>query len=231
MSEDIHSPSVQAEESVGGPLSKWSLQTPTSVGLDQTSSEPSQPPGENRQNRSQRQLSSPFRRGVEWLVIVVVALLVAFLVKTFVFQAFYIPSGSMEPTLMIGDRILVDKLSYKIHPIHRFDIVVFTNPMKNDPAIKDLVKRVIGLPGDTIASNAQGQVLINGSVINEPFLPPNISMGPAIEKQVIGPGMMFVMGDNRGDSEDSRYFGQVPESSVVGRVVMRVWPLSRIHLF
>ncbi len=171
------------------------------------------------------------RRGVEWLVIVAVALLVAFVVKTFVFQAFYIPSGSMEPTLMIGDRILVDKLSYDLHPVHRFDIVVFSNPMRNDPSIKDLVKRVIGLPGDTISSNAQGDVLINGKVIPEPFLRPGISMGPPIHTQTVKPGYMFVMGDNRGDSEDSRYFGQVRQSSIVGRVVLRVWPLSAIHFF
>ncbi len=171
------------------------------------------------------------RRMIEWLVIIAIALGVAFVVKTFVLQAFFIPSGSMEPTLMVHDRILVDKLSYDMHPVHRGDIVVFSNPMKNDPSIKDLVKRVIGLPGDTISSNSQGQVLIDGKVIAQPWLPPGTNPGPAIPLQKVKPGFMFVMEDNRGESEDSRAFGEVSETRIVGRVIMRVWPLDRIHFF
>ena len=171
------------------------------------------------------------RRVIEWLVIIAIALGVAFVVKTFVLQAFFIPSGSMEPTLMIHDRILVDKLSYDFHPVHRGDIVVFSNPMKNDPSIKDLVKRVIGLPGDSISSDSQGHVLIDGRVIAQPWLPRGTDPGPAITPQKIKPGYMFVMGDNRGESEDSRAFGQVSEKRIVGRVIMRVWPLSRFHWY
>ncbi|HUY86247.1 MAG TPA: signal peptidase I, partial [Acidimicrobiales bacterium] len=175
--------------------------------------------------------NTPLRRGIEWLIIVVVALTVAFVVKTFVLQAFFIPTGSMEPTLMINDRILVDKLSYDMHAVHRGDIVVFTNPMSGEPQIKDLVKRVIGLPGETISSNAAGQVVINGHPLRESYLVKGIAPGPPIHTQTIKAGYVFMMGDNRSDSEDSRYFGQVRESTIVGRVVVRVWPLGRFHFF
>jgi signal peptidase I len=171
------------------------------------------------------------RRLAEWVAIVAIALVAAFLVKTFVLEAFYIPSGSMEPTLMVGDRILVDKLSYDMHPVHRGDIVVFKNPIPHDQAIKDLVKRVIGLPGDEISSNAAGQVLIDGHILKQPWLPPGTDPGPPVQPQRVRPGYVFVMGDNRGESEDSRAFGQVPESTIVGRVILRVWPLSRLRFF
>lgn len=174
----------------------------------------------------------PWRSGLEWVVVVVVALAVAFGIKSFLIQPYYIPSGSMIPTLAIGDRILVNKVAYDIHGVHRGDIVVFAKPPRDvgDPEVKDLVKRVIGLPGETISS-ASGHVLINGHVLNEPYLPAGIAFGPPIQTQVIPANHYFMMGDNRGDSKDSRYFGPVARSLFVGHVFMRVWPLSRIHLF
>jgi signal peptidase I len=120
---------------------------------------------------------------VEWVVIIVAALLVAFLVKSFLIQAFYIPSGSMEPTLKPGDRVLVNKISYDLHSIHRGDIVVFAKPASDyDPGVSDLVKRVIGLPGETIASGPNGQILIDGKPIPQPWLTASakVSPGPAI---------------------------------------------------
>ncbi len=103
----------------------------------------------------------------------IVAVLVAVGIRTFVVQTFFIPSASMEPTLMVGDRILVDKLSYHLHAVHRGDIVVFATPPGEDagPNVKDLVKRVIGLPGETISS-AGGQVVINGKPLRSPGSPP-----------------------------------------------------------
>ncbi|MHB1488634.1 MAG: signal peptidase I [Acidimicrobiales bacterium] len=165
-------------------------------------------------------------------MVVVVALAVAFGIKTFLIQPYYIPSGSMIPTLAIGDRILVNKVAYDIHGVHRGDIVVFAKPPRDvgDPGVKDLVKRVIGLPGETISS-ASGHVLINGHALNEPYLPTGIAFGPPIQTQVIPANHYFMMGDNRGDSKDSRYFGPVARSLFVGHVFMRVWPLSRVHLF
>ena len=109
---------------------------------------------------------------LEWLGVILGALLVALLIKTFLLQAFYIPSRSMEPTLRIGDRVLVNKLSYKMHDINRGDIVVFERPPDEPPdAIKDLIKRVIALPGETISSE-NGHVFIDGRPLEEPYLEP-----------------------------------------------------------
>lgn len=177
------------------------------------------------------------RRLVEWVLIVAIAAGAAFAIKAFVLQAFYIPSPSMYPTLRDGDRILVDKLSYDLHAIHRDDVVVFAKPPLDtgEPRVHDLVKRVVGLPGDTISSAPDGQVLIDGRPLAESYLTPDhvtgSGAGPPITRMVIPPGQYFVMGDNRSDSKDSRYFGTISKSLVVGRVVIRVWPVTSIRLF
>src|SRR5580704_5772390 len=106
--------------------------------------------------------------------IVIVALTLALLLRLFVVQTFFIPSGSMEPTLNVGDRILVNKLSYHLHSVHRGDVIVFKRPADEDcggPPVSDLVKRVIGLPGETISLNAHGHVEINGRILDETWLP------------------------------------------------------------
>ena len=168
---------------------------------------------------------------VEWAVVLVVAILVAVGIRTFVVQTFFIPSASMEPTLEVGDRILVDKLSYHLHAVHRGDIVVFATPPGEDagPNVKDLVKRVIGLPGETISS-AGGQVVINGKPLKEPWLVKG-TVTTGITTQVIPPNEYFVMGDNRSDSQDSRFFGPIHSSLIVGRVVVKIWPLSSFHFY
>gem|GEM_PF-253872 len=168
---------------------------------------------------------------LEWVMVLLVAVGVAFGVRTFVVQTFFIPSASMEPTLMIGDRILVDKLSYHLHAVHRGDIVVFATPPNENagPNVKDLVKRVIGLPGDRISSQG-GRVWIDGKPLSEPWLPPG-TITTGIEPQTVPPGKLFVMGDNRSNSQDSRFFGPIPRSLIVGRVVIRIWPLSALHIF
>jgi signal peptidase I len=157
------------------------------------------------------------------------------LVRAFVAQTFFIPSGSMEPTLMVGDRILVDKLSYHLHGVGRGDIVVFSTPPGEPatPQLKDLVKRVIGLSGERISSEANGTVLINGKPLREPWLSASARSdpGPPIRPQVIPAHEYFVMGDNRGDSQDSRYFGPISRSLIVGRVVFRIWPISHMGFF
>ncbi len=178
-----------------------------------------------------RKERSGLRNVIEWVAIIGAALLVAFVIKTFLFQAFYIPSESMEPTLKPGDRVLVNKVSYDLHSIHRGDIVVFKRPPSeaNDPTIKDLIKRVVGLPGDTIEAR-DGQVYINGQPLKESYLPPG-TVTTNLPLQKIGPGQYFVMGDNRTNSKDSRYLGTIPGSLIVGRAFIRVWPLSKIGLF
>ncbi len=180
---------------------------------------------------------------VQALVIVVLAVVIAIVLRTFIVGTYLIPSGSMEPTLKVNDRIMVDKLSYHLHSIHRGDIVVFSTPPAENcggAPVTDLVKRVIGLPGETI-SLAYGQVHIDGKVLNEPWLPagakPPTTPGPSNEPYTLNhpykipANHVYVMGDNRTVSCDSRYWGPIRESSIVGKVDVRFWPLSRIHLF
>jgi len=174
------------------------------------------------------------RSMVEWVAVVVGALVVALVVKTFLFQAFYIPSASMEPTLHEGDRVLVNKLSYDLHDVRRGDVVVFELPRDKVGAdgIKDLIKRVVGLPGDTIETR-DGVVYINDRELSEPYLAEGTRTGdsgngnnPSITRQVVPDGTVFVMGDNRANSHDSRYAdrGPIPIDSIVGRAFVLVWP-------
>jgi len=179
----------------------------------------------------------------ETLVVVVVALVAALLLRTFVVQTFYIPSGSMEPTLKVGDRILVDKLSYHLHGVDRGNIVVFRRPADENcggPPVADLVKRVVGLPGETI-SLSKGRVLIDGKRLNESYLPSSVQgttfpgpSGPTYnlaKPYVIPSNHYFVMGDNRADSCDSRYWGPISRSLIVGKVDVRVWPITSFRFF
>jgi signal peptidase I len=164
---------------------------------------------------------------LEWILIIGIAIGVAVVVRVFLFQPFYIPSASMVPTLEIGDKVLVNKLSYKFHAIHRGDIVVFSAPPgEATPEVKDLVKRVIGLSGDTVQGKADDGIYINGRRLEEPYLPEGITTKDFGPVQVPN-GKLFVMGDNRMESKDSTVFGPVEANSVVGRVFLRYWPLSR----
>jgi signal peptidase I len=172
---------------------------------------------------------SALRGLVEWVLILVGALLVAFVVKTFLLQAFYIPSGSMEPTLAIQDRVLVNKLSYDLHDVNRGDIVVFRSPPgEESSSVKDLIKRVIALPGETIETR-EGRILIDGRVLEEPYIRDGVVTGP-IEPRQVPAGQVFVMGDNRSNSKDSRFFGPIDEDLIVGRAFVRVWPLTALSL-
>jgi signal peptidase I len=168
------------------------------------------------------------RRGlIEWGSIIGIAVVAALLLRAFVIQPYFIPSGSMETTLLIGDKVLVNKLAYDFHPVHRGDVVVFNKlPNDDDPGVQVLIKRVIGLPGETISASG-GQIYINGKYLPEPWLPKgtitaNFSATP------IPANCYFMMGDNRGDSADSRVFGCVPRSYIIGRAFVIVWPVSQI---
>ena len=164
----------------------------------------------------------------EWVAVIVGAAIIALLLRTFFVQTFYIPSASMEPTLVEHDRVIVNKLSYNLHDVHRGDIVVFTTPPGVPKKFKDLIKRVIALPGETVEGR-DGRVFINNVPLKEPYLRPNTitsDFGPV----QVPPKSAWVMGDNRGDSEDSRYFHAIPESSIVGRAFIRAWPPTRLGL-
>jgi signal peptidase I len=173
-----------------------------------------------------RRRSSGTKQVIEWVLLIGTALAIALIIKTFLFQAFYIPSESMVPTLKIHDRVLVNKLSYKLHDIHRGDIVVFTKPKTEESDIKDLVKRVIALPGESVEGR-DGHIYIDGKLLKEPYLPDGI-VTSTFAAQPVPSNSIWVMGDNRPESRDSRYFGPIPESSVVGRVFVRIWPPTRL---
>ncbi|GBD30518.1 Signal peptidase I [bacterium HR32] len=170
--------------------------------------------------------SPPVRRVVlETVDAALFAVVLAFVIITFVVQAFYIPSGSMEPTLRVGDRILVAKFYYRLAPIQRGDVIVFRYPL--NPG-KDFVKRVVGLPGDTVELRA-GVVFVNGAA--RPDLTPSQGDGTCAQNygpRKVDPGHLFVMGDNRCNSEDSRFFGLVPTRNVVGKAVLVYWPPHRV---
>ena len=176
--------------------------------------------------------SPAVRSLVEWAVVVVGALVVAFVVKTFLFQAFYIPSESMEPTLDVGDRVLVNKLSYDAHDVNRGDLVVFERPDDGFAVVpgetEDLIKRVVALPGETIEAR-DGVVYIDGRRLEEPYLTGEV-LTQNLPPTEVPDGHVFVMGDNRNNSEDSRVFGAVDESLIVGRAFLRVWPLDDLSL-
>jgi signal peptidase I len=196
----------------------------------------------------------------EFPILVVVALLLAVVIKTYAIQAFFIPSGSMENTLEINDRVLVNKLVYDVRGIHRGDIVVFNGDGSWDPgtAPRDtnfvvkfaqgfasmfgfghpgdiLIKRVIGLPGDKVACcDAQGRVTVNSAPLTEQsYLYPGDAPSEIRFNIVVPPGRLWVMGDHRLISDDSRNHlgtpggGTIPENAVIGRAFVTIWPISR----
>ncbi|MEX0991388.1 MAG: signal peptidase I [Actinomycetota bacterium] len=197
--------------------------------------EPEAPLQERRKRRFLREL--PF--------LAVAALVIALLIKSFLVQLFYIPSESMEPTLLRDDRVLVSRLAYRLGEPHRGDVVVFRNPslaaeprrgvlggfahwVTDGPGIgrpenEDYIKRVIGEPGDIVAVAKDG-VSVNGELLDEPYIARN---GGPTGEWTVPEDHVFVMGDNRDHSEDSRVFEAIPIDSIVGKAVAKVWPLSR----
>lgn len=167
---------------------------------------------------------------VETLDASIFAAVLSLLIITFVVQAFFIPSGSMEPTLQVGDRILVSKFTYRLGQLHRGDVIVFRYPL--NPG-KDFVKRVMALGGETVELR-DGVVLINDKPIKELY-PTALAGGEGSCTSNYGPqkipsGQLFVLGDNRCNSEDSRFFGFVPTENVVGKALLVYWPPQRIGL-
>lgn len=179
-------------------------------------------------------------------LLIIVALVVAVVIKTFLVQAFFIPSASMHDTLLEGDRVMVNKLAFRFGEPGHGDVIVFDSPLEESSDGENifgailrnigeslglstpdtaLIKRVIALEGDTIEIR-DNAVFINGTAIDESYLTRNVRM-PDFGPLQIPPDHVFVMGDNRNQSEDSRRFGPIPESSIIGRAFVRVWPPSR----
>ena len=208
--------------------------------------ESSEPLAAETESRPAEHKHRPFWR--ELPVLVIVAFVIALLLKTFVLQAFYIPSASMETTLRIGDRVLVEKLSYRFGEPGRGDVVVFEKDLGGalpveveEPGVigrigdafkglfgfptgtqQDFIKRVIAVGGDSVEGR-DGAIFVNNREIDEPYLDPGVetsSFGPVDVPE----GTIFVMGDNRNNSDDSRNFGPVPVDTVVGRGFLLIWP-------
>jgi signal peptidase I len=171
---------------------------------------------------------NPVRTLLEWIAVIGCGVLIAVTSQAFFVQAFYIPSESMEPTLYANDRVLVNKLSYRTHDVHRGDLIVFERPPETsnglEGEIKDLIKRVVAVGGDTIEGR-DGRVYVNGELIEEPYLEPGTPTND-LGREVVPEGTVFVMGDNRLNSEDSRVFGPIDEDTIIGRAVVKVLPLS-----
>ncbi len=191
----------------------------------------------------------------EVAIVLVCALLLSVVVRTFFVQAFYVPSASMESTLLINDRILASKISTRISGVNRGEVIVFKDPggwlppssSTTGPVAKamefvgllpsssgdDLVKRAIGIAGDhVVCCDPKGQIVLNGVGLAEPYIKPGSGTDQVPFDIVVSENSVFVMGDNRGSSADSRYHleqnsGGVPIGNVVGRVVLKVWPFSQ----
>jgi signal peptidase I len=212
-------------------------------------------PGEgesvSRDENDSEKRSIPF--WIELPILIGVALIVAVVIKTFFFQAFFIPTGSMKETLQIDDRVLVNKISYAVGDISRGDVIVFDDPRSGfeappesvvTSAVRNLfesiglatpksefIKRVIGLPGDEVKL-VDNQLFVNGVAIDEPYLqsearPPSTCGDSGYGPEVVPEGHLLVMGDNRCHSSDGRSFGPIPEEDVVGKAFVIIWPPDR----
>ncbi|MCL1473691.1 signal peptidase I [Argonema antarcticum] len=179
------------------------------------------------QNSDKNPQSTPESPWLEGLKTIGLSVVLALGIRTFVAEARYIPSGSMLPTLEINDRLIIDKLSYHFQSPHRGDIVVFspTDTLKEQNFKDAFIKRVIGLPGDKVQVKG-GRVYINDKPIQEKYIEdkPDYQYGP----KTVPANQYLVLGDNRNNSYDSHYWGFVPRDRIIGRAIVRFWPLNRM---
>ncbi|MGC1309878.1 MAG: signal peptidase I [Phormidesmis sp.] len=182
----------------------------------------------DRTGKSQQRWQQIFLENAK---LAIVALVIAAVVRLLIAEPRYIPSPSMVPTLAVGDRLLVEKVSYHLHAPHRGDIVVFEPPPQLQEygyqASQAFIKRVIGLPGQTVQVS-EGRVLVDGEALVEPYIlaEPAYEMPPV----QVPADSLFVMGDNRNDSNDSHVWGFLPVQNAIGRAVFRFWPLEKVGL-
>lgn len=235
------------DASLGLSLSEGSLsEGPTAHGLGDLTEEPqgwqhlywSEQAEQSRSHRGSSPAALSWLTSFlkEWVPVILIGILIAYLSRAFLVQAYHIPSESMMPTLTSGDRVVVNRLSYSFGETSRGEVVVFARTGQSDPAVTDLIKRVVGLPGETIQFR-DGEVFIESQRLQEPYLllqnstrpksqaiPGCTQEKPSAELCEIPQGHVFVMGDNRTDSLDSRVFGPIDVDSIVGRAFVQVWP-------
>jgi signal peptidase I len=194
--------------------------------LDSPTSRSSSVAGARRQQKLGR-----VRSLREWATVIAGAIGIALVVRAFLLASFFIPSPSMTPTLQNGDRVLVNKLAYRMHDLHRGDVVVFERPpeLKDAPQVKDLIKRVIGLPGETVEFR-DGRILIDGRLLEEPYLPAGTQTLAKTKGDTItvAEGDVLVLGDNRENSNDGRTFGTFSQKLIVGRAFVLYFPMKDI---
>ncbi|MFP5269889.1 signal peptidase I [Coleofasciculus sp.] len=181
-------------------------------------------PNRDPEKQSVQKAENPWVEGFKTIGL---SVFLAIGIRSFVAEARYIPSGSMEPTLQINDRLIIDKISYNFRQPQRGDIVVFspTDELKQQNFKDAFIKRVIGLPGETVEVKG-GRVYVNGQALREQYIEeePEYSYGP----ETVPEGNYLVLGDNRNNSYDSHYWGFVPRKNIIGRAIVRFWPISRV---
>ena len=166
----------------------------------------------------------------EWISSILVALVLTLIIRTFVIQAFKIPSGSMRPTLVEGDKLFVNKFIYRFHPPERGDIIVFKYPVDMK---KDFIKRLVGFPGD-IVEIRDGKIYVQDRAVDDPesfgkfYYYNHDPYGGPDEKVKVPENAYYVLGDNSANSTDSRFWGFVPKKNILGKAVFRWWPLRRM---
>jgi len=222
---------------------------PAEVPVKPPAQPPSDPPSDQDDEDAGKKQPGPLAVVRETVVLVALAILLAVVFKTFLVAAFYIPSGSMESTLNVSDRVLVEKVSYRFGDVQDGDVVVFvhddlglepsgsSNPVARffsslgqaiglvPPSDRDFIKRVVGVPGDEITCD--GHLQRNGKPVDEPYLDPGVTT-EGCKPMTVPAGKLYVMGDNRTNSQDSRSFGVIDRSDVVGRAFVRIWPLTHV---
>jgi signal peptidase I len=230
------------------PLGLGAAQEPDRQGVRHVlAAEPHLAPLRNPVDRLTAGLPRPWRLAIDWIVTIAAAIGIVLAIKTWVVNPYKIPSASMEPTLhcarpsqgceaRFSDRVLANRFIYRFRDPHRGEIVVFKTP----PAAKQdcgeggtFVKRLIGLPGDIVDEDAKGFIWVNHKKLDEPYIQQkrrDRDVSNRKETWHVPPGHYFFMGDNRGDSCDSRRWGSVPRKNLIGPVFATYWPPNRISL-
>lgn len=165
-----------------------------------------------------------FRELLGYFIVAIIAAVFSITLRIFIIEPYIVPTPSMTPTLLVSDKVIVYKLEYKLKTVKRGDIIAFYSPLEK----KNLVKRAIGLENEEITLTRSGDVLINGKKISEPYLPDNVAASYEDKSYKINENELFVMGDNRNNSADSRVFGPISLDKIFGKIIFIYGPFSRI---